>query len=63
MEFTDTERAALLRGLFELWLTRAAFDDDPQRELIPAVAITPEEIRALVVKLGGEPDEVFFRAE
>jgi hypothetical protein len=53
----------LLRGLFELWLTRAAFEEDPARELIPAVAITAEEIKALVVELGGDLDEVFFRAE
>jgi hypothetical protein len=46
-----------------MWLTRAAFDDDPDRALIPVVAITVEEIKALVVKLGGDPDEAFFRAE
>ena len=62
MEYTDEERDLLLAVLLELKVTRSAFDDDPQRDLIPIVAIPPEQIEALVVKLGGEPDAVFFGA-
>ena len=64
MEFSDLERATLLRALFELWVTQSAFDDDPDRKLIPLVAaIPPERIEALVRKLGGDPDAPMFGAE
>jgi hypothetical protein len=62
VEYTDEERDLRLAALFELKLTRSAFDDDPERDLIPIVAITPEQIEALMVKLGGDPDAVFFGA-
>jgi hypothetical protein len=46
VRFNDVERRTLLAGLFALRSSRAD-DDDPQ-------------IRALVVKLRGDPDEAFF---
>jgi hypothetical protein len=53
----------LLRALFELWITQSAFDDDPDRNLIPIVAKIPSEsIHALVRKLGGDPDAAMFGA-
>jgi hypothetical protein len=61
VELTDTERAMLLRALFELAITQSAFDDDPDRDAIPIIAKIPQEhIDALVVKLGGDPHAVFF---
>jgi hypothetical protein len=57
----DGERAILLRALFELSITQAAFDDDPDRDLIPIVATIPRErVEALVRKLGGDPDAPMF---
>ena len=47
-EITDDERRTVLAGLFEMCITYA---DDPER-----VA----EIKALAIKLGGDPDAVFF---
>ena len=56
VELSDAERGILLRALFELWITQSAFDDDPDRTLIPIVATIPRErIEALVRKLGGDP--------
>jgi hypothetical protein len=46
--FSDDERLLLLAALFDLHLTYA--EDVEQGE----------RIKALVVKLGGDPDEVFF---
>jgi len=64
VEFTDTERATLLRALFELWVTLSAFDDDPDGNVIPLVATIPRErIEALVRRLGGDPDAPMFGAE
>lgn len=64
MEFTDAERATLLRALFELWVAQSAFDDDPDRNLIPIVAAVPlDRIEELVQKLGGELDTPMFGAE
>ena len=64
MEFFDSERAILLRALFELWVTQSAFDDDPDRNLIPIVATIPRErIEALVRKLEGDPDAAMFGAD
>jgi hypothetical protein len=64
VELTDDERATLLRALFELWITQSAFDNDPDRNLIPIVATIPRErIEALVRKLGGDPDAALFGAE
>ena len=62
MDLSDDERELLLAGLFELSVTRSAFDGDPDRDLIPIVAITPAQIEALVVRLGGDPEAVFFGA-
>jgi hypothetical protein len=64
VEFTDEERSVLLRALFELWITQSAFDNDPDRSVIPIVAtIPPEQIDALVRKLGGDPDAPMFGSE
>jgi len=64
VHFTDAERSTLLRALFELWITQSAFDDDPDRNLIPLVAQIPrEQIEALVRKLGGDPDAAMFGAD
>jgi len=63
-EFNDAERSTLLRGLFELWITQSAFDDDPDRNLIPIVAKIPrEQIEALVRRLGGDPDAPLFGSD
>ena len=62
MELTGEERDLLLAALFELWITRSAFDEDPDREFIPIAKITSEKIEALVVKLGGDPDTALFGA-
>ena len=63
VEFTDAERATLLRAI-RLWITQSAFDDDPDRDLIPIVANFPrEQIEALVRKLGGDPDAPLFGSD
>jgi hypothetical protein len=63
MDLDDDERDLLLAALFDLSITRSAFDDDPARDLIPIVSVvTPERIEALVVKLGGDKDAVYFGA-
>jgi hypothetical protein len=51
MELTDEERDLLLAALFELRITHA--DDDEKAA----------QIEALVLKLGGDPDAVFFQPE
>jgi hypothetical protein len=48
--FNDAERDLLLAALFELWITHA---EDTEKAA---------QIEALVVKLGGDPDAVFFGA-
>jgi hypothetical protein len=48
VEITDDERDLVLAGLFELWITHA------EKNLKAA------RIKALVVKLGGDPDAVLF---
>lgn len=63
VKFTDTERASLLRALFELWVTQSAFDDHRGGYVIPIVAAIPRErIEGLVRKLGGDPDAAMFGA-
>jgi hypothetical protein len=63
VEFTDREQSVLLRALFELWITQSAFDDDPDRAVIPIIATIPRErIDALVRKLGGDPNATLFGA-
>jgi hypothetical protein len=52
----------LLAGLFELQLTRPAFDEDPDAEQIPIARISRGTIDELVVKLGGDPDAALFGA-
>ena len=47
MEFTDDERALLLRGLFELRVSRAAFDGDPEADRIAFARIRVDEIDIL----------------
>jgi hypothetical protein len=61
VEFTDAEWGTLLRALFELSITQSAFDDDPDRDIIPIIATIPRErIDALVRKLGGDPEAPMF---
>jgi hypothetical protein len=51
MTLTKEERALILAGLFELTITHA--EDDDKRA----------EIKALVRKLGGDPEAMFFKAQ
>jgi hypothetical protein len=53
----------VLRALFELAITESAFDDDPDREQRSDHMIRPEQIAALVRKLGGDPDLPLFGAD
>jgi hypothetical protein len=62
MELSDDERDTLLAALFELQLTRSAFDDDPDASRVPIARISHDSIRALAVKLGGDPDTALFGA-
>ena len=48
VELTDDERGPILAGHFELTITHA--DDDLKRE----------SCKALAIKLGSDPDGVFF---
>ena len=45
-----------------LYSVKGTFDGDPDRDLIPIAKITSEQIEALVVKLGGDPDTALFGA-
>ncbi len=63
MEFTAEERAILLAALHELRITQSAFDDDPDRDLIPVATIRTADIDALVRKLGGDPDAPMFGSD
>jgi hypothetical protein len=54
-ERSDDERDLILAGLFEAWLTRSVFDDDPRREQRPIWRIQHNDITRLVEKLGGDP--------
>ena len=60
VEFSDDERALLLRGLFGLRVSRAAFDGDREADRIAFAGIQGEEIDELVRRLGGDLDAVFF---
>ena len=62
-DITDAERAILLRALVELSVTMSAFEDHPDRDLIPVARIPPAMIRELVTKLGGDPDDAMFGAD
>jgi hypothetical protein len=62
MDLTDDERNVILAALFELQLTRSAFDDDPDAERIPFARISHDDILAAVDKLGGERDTALFGA-
>jgi hypothetical protein len=48
--------------LFELQLTRSAFDGDPDAERIPFARISHDDILALVDKLSGDRDAALFGA-
>jgi hypothetical protein len=50
MELTTDERALILRGLFELTISYVEDDDLRERAKAPAV------------RLGGDPDEMFYGA-
>jgi hypothetical protein len=56
------EGDVLLAGLFELQLTRSAFDADPDVGRVPIARITHDEIEALAVRLGGDPETALFGA-
>ena len=61
LELIDSERRALLLRVCSKWVTQSAFDNDPDRNLVPIVAAIPrEQIEALVRKLGGNPDAPLF---
>jgi hypothetical protein len=62
LDYDDEERDVLLSALFELWLTRSAFDDDPEAARIPFARIRHNDIDALVAKLGGDKDTAMFGA-
>jgi hypothetical protein len=62
MDLSAEERNVFLAALFELWLTRSAFDDDPDADQIPIARISKQSIDALVVKLDGDPDTALFGA-
>jgi hypothetical protein len=48
-------------ALYELWITRSAFDDDPEADKIPlARHFACPAIMDMVVKFGGDPDAVHF---
>ena len=59
---TEEERSLILAALFELQLTRSAFDGDPDADRIPFARISHDDILALVDKLGGERDTALFGA-
>jgi hypothetical protein len=62
VELSPEERDVLLAALFELWLTRATFDDEPNADQMPTPRISREAIEGLVAKLGGSPDTALFGA-
>jgi len=62
MELNSEERDVLLAALFELWLTRSTFDDEPNADQMPTPRISREAIEALVTKLGGTRDTALFGA-
>jgi hypothetical protein len=62
MDVTQEERNVLLAALFELWLTRSAFDDDPGADQVPIARISKESIESLIAKLGGDLDTALFGA-
>jgi hypothetical protein len=58
----DDERNLLLAALFELSLTRSAFDHDPDAEQVPFTRIHHDDILSLVDKLDGQRDTALFGA-
>jgi hypothetical protein len=50
MDLNDADCTLILAGLYELCITRA--DDD----------LLLRRVRSLVIRLGGDPDAVFFNA-
>jgi hypothetical protein len=61
VDLTAEERDVLLAALFELWLTRATFDEQRDDQM-PTPRISRETIERLVTKLGGSPDTALFGA-
>ena len=59
---TAAERTIVLRALFELAITEAGFDDEPDREERADHDFRPDQVAALVRKLGGNPDVPLFGA-
>jgi hypothetical protein len=62
MDLSEGERALILAALFELQLTRSAFDGDPDAHRVPFARIGHDDILSLVNKLGGERDAAMFGA-
>jgi elongation factor P hydroxylase len=62
VDLTDDERDLILAALFELQLTRSAFDGDPDADRIPFARISHDDILAVVDKLGGDRDTALFGA-
>ena len=62
MDLSREERDVLLAALFELWLTRSTFDDEPGAEQMSTPRVSREAIEILVVKLGGDRDTALFGA-
>jgi hypothetical protein len=60
---TGAERTIILRALFELAITEAGFDEDPDREERTDHDFRPDQIATLVRKLGGDPDVPLFGAD
>jgi len=61
-DLSRAERDLILAALFELQLTRSAFDGDPDADRIPFARISHDNILALVDKLGGDRDAALFGA-
>jgi hypothetical protein len=59
---TAAERTIVLRALFELAITESGFDDQPDREERADHDFRPDQIAALVRKLGGNPNVPLFGA-
>ena len=60
IEFTDDERALVLRELSELRVSRAAFDGDLGTDRVAFARMHVKEIDERGRRLGGELDAVIF---
>jgi hypothetical protein len=62
VDLSPEERDVLLAALFELWLTRAALDDEGEADRMPSPRVSREAIEELVAKLGGDREMAMFGA-